>query len=69
MTRKRQISNPRHIFLDTSTVQDQGFALLPLGEALRGGRSSCGCAYWICSELLSGLKFFEGQIPVFPMGA
>ena len=39
-----------------------------MGEALQGGRSDCGCAYEICSDLLSRFRGFCGSKPCISVG-
>ena len=39
-----------------------------LGEAFRGGRSDCGCAYEICSDLLNRFRGFCGSNPCISVG-
>ena len=39
-----------------------------MGEALQGGRSDCGCAFQICSDLLGRFRGFCGSNPCISVG-
>ena len=39
-----------------------------MGEAFQGGRSDCGCAYEICSDLLNRFRGFCGSNPCISVG-